>query len=197
MQDAPIKLAVIIGSVRGGRFSPTVARWFTRQAERHGGVEAELVDLADHPLPLIMPDFGEDLDAPTQSVVDGLAAKLAAADAFVVVTPEYNHSTSPALKNAIDWYLDEWKTKPVGLVSYGGQGGGLRAAEHLRQIFAEVHATTVRDVISFHNSWSDFEADGEPASPEGSEEAAKSLLEQLIWWGSALRDARAKTPYTS
>ncbi|MFD3976280.1 NADPH-dependent FMN reductase [Streptomyces cyaneofuscatus] len=196
MQDAPIKLAVITGSVRGGRFAPTVADWFAGQARKHGGIDVTQIDLVDFTLPLVMPDFGEEPEASTKEVVDRLGAKLAEADAFVVVTPEYNHSTSPVVKNAIDWYLDEWKAKPVGLVSYGGQGGGLRAAEHLRQIFAEVHATTVRDVISFHNSWADFEADGKPASPEGSETAAKNLLNQLLWWGIALRDARTKAPYT-
>ncbi|MFE0178751.1 NADPH-dependent FMN reductase [Streptomyces sp. NPDC059002] len=197
MPDAPINLAIIVGSVRGGRFCPTVADWFARQARAHGGIEVELIDLLDHPLPLIMPEYEEPADPATQAVVDALTAKLARADAFVVVTPEYNHSTSPVLKNTIDWFLDEWKAKPVGLVSYGGMGGGLRAAEHLRQIFAEVHATTVRDVISFHNQFSEFEKDGKPASPEGSEAAAKSLLDQLLWWGNALREARTKVPYTA
>ncbi|MEU6057065.1 NAD(P)H-dependent oxidoreductase [Streptomyces sp. NPDC047097] len=196
MPDTPIHLAIIAGSVRGGRFCPTVADWFARQARAHGGVEAELIDLVDYPLPLVMPGYGDVNDPGTQEVVDRLTTKLARADAFVVVTPEYNHSTSPVLKNTIDWFLDEWKAKPVGLVSYGGMGGGLRAAEHLRQIFAEVHATTVRDVVSFHNQFSAFEQDGRPVSPEGSEAAAKSLLDQLVWWGDALREARNKAPYT-
>lgn len=195
MPDAPISLAIIVGSVRGGRFCPTVADWFARQAHAHGGVEAELIDLVDYPLPLVMPGYEDVTDHGTQEVVDRLAAKLARADAFVVVTPEYNHSTSPVLKNTIDWFFDEWKAKPVGLVSYGGMGGGLRAAEHLRQIFAEVHATTVRNVVSFHNQFSAFGQKGRALSPEGSEAAAKSLLDQLVWWGNALRDARNKVPY--
>lgn len=196
MSEDAVKLAVIIGSVRGGRFGPTVARWFAGQAEKHGGVSVDLIDLVDHPLPLVMPPFGEEPDAGTKEVYEGLRVRLEAADAFVVVTPEYNHTTSPVLKNTIDWYLDEWKAKPVGLVSYGGMGGGLRAAEHLRQIFAEVHALTVRDMLSFHNAWDKFEQDGRPVSPEGSEPAAKALLDQLLWWGRTLREARARTPYT-
>ncbi|GAB3959142.1 NADPH-dependent FMN reductase [Streptomyces sparsus] len=196
MPETPIKLAVIIGSVRGGRFGPTVANWFVDQAEQHGGVTVDLIDLLDHQLPMIMPPFGEEPDAQTQAVYDGLQTRLADADAFVVVTPEYNHTTSPALKNTIDWYLDEWKAKPVGLISYGGMGGGLRAAEHLRQVFAEVHATTVRDMVSFHNAWDKFEHEGKAVCPQGSDGAAKSLLDQLVWWGNALRDARAKAPYT-
>ncbi|MGP3973010.1 NADPH-dependent FMN reductase [Streptomyces sp. 8N114] len=198
MSDAPIRLAVITGSTRDGRFGPTVADWFADQARQHGGVHVEPVDLVDYPLPTVLPDImvGAEPTAATQEVLDRLAAKLAAADAFVVVTAEYNHSVPASLKNVIDWFLDEWKAKPVGLVSYGGMGGGLRAAEHLRQIFAEVHAVTVRDMISFHNAWGAFEEGGKRVSPEGSDAAAKSLLDQLVWFGNALRDARAKVPYT-
>ncbi|MFP8960079.1 NADPH-dependent FMN reductase [Streptomyces nanhaiensis] len=194
MPENPVKLAVIIGSVRGGRFGPTVARWFAGQAERHGDVSVDVIDLLDHPLPLRMPPFGEEPDPETRQVRERLSARLAAADAFVVVTPEYNHTTSPALTNAIDWFMEEWTAKPVGLVSYGGMGGGLRAAEHLRQVFAEVHAMTVREMLSFHNAWDAFGEDGTTA-PEGSEGAAKALLDQLVWWANALREAREKVPY--
>ncbi|MGP3922538.1 NADPH-dependent FMN reductase [Streptomyces sp. 8N616] len=194
MSDKPIKLAVLIGSVRGGRFGPTVAHWFARQAREHGDVTVDVIDLLDHPLPLQMPPFGEDPQPETKAVRDQLSAKLTEADAFAVVTPEYNHTTSPALSNAINWFFDEWVAKPVGLISYGGMGGGLRATEHLRQIFAEVHAMTVRDVLSFHNAWEKFGEEGR-LSPDGSEGAAKSLLDQLVWWADALREARERTPY--
>ncbi|MCX5203218.1 NAD(P)H-dependent oxidoreductase [Streptomyces sp. NBC_00237] len=195
MQENPIKLAVIIGSVRGGRFGPTVAHWFVEQAKKSGDFTVDLIDLIDFPLPLEMPAFGVEPEGETKAVSDRLSARLHEADAFVVVTPEYNHTVSPALKNAIDWFLEEWSFKPVGLVSYGGMGGGLRAAEHLRQVFAEVHATTVRDMLSFHNAWGDFEKDGQPASPAGSEDAAVNLLKQVAWWADALREARTKGTY--
>ncbi|MEN8655960.1 NAD(P)H-dependent oxidoreductase [Streptomyces sp. 21So2-11] len=195
MPETPLKLAVIIGSVRGGRFGTTVANWFVGQAEKHGDVQVDVIDLLDYPLPLQMPAFGEDPDAATADVRARLSARLLDAEAFAVVTPEYNHTLPASLKNTIDWFMEEWTAKPVGLISYGGMGGGLRASEHLRQVFAEVHATTVRDMISFHNAWGSFEKDGEPISPEGSEGAAKSLLDQLVWWGDALREARAKHPY--
>lgn len=198
-ENSPVKLAVIVGSMRNGRFGPTVANWFVSQAEEHGGVSVDLIDLAEYPLPVIMPDFmsGGGPDDSTQEVLTRLSERLKPAEAFVVVTPEYNHSVPASLKNAIDWFFDEWKAKPVGLISYGGVGGGLRAAEHLRQIFAEVHATTVRDMLSFHHAWGDFAKDGSAVSPEGSEEAAKGQLEQLIWWGRALREAKEKYPYGS
>jgi NAD(P)H-dependent FMN reductase len=197
MSEQPVKLAIIVGSVRGGRFGPVVGRWFARQAESHGAVAVDVIDLLDYPLPVQMPAFGEQPEPQTGAAFVKLAAKLAAADAFAVITPEYNHSVPAGLKNAIDWYHDEWMAKPVGLISYGGMGGGLRAAEHLRQIFAELHAVTVRDMLSFHNAWAEFVKDSEPTSPEGSEAAAKQLLDQLVWWGEALRDAREKSPYTS
>ncbi|MGW7022515.1 NADPH-dependent FMN reductase [Streptomyces decoyicus] len=195
MTEGPLKLSVIIGSVRGGRFGPVVAEWFAEQAAAHPGVIVDLVDLRDHPLPVEMPAFGEDPAPETAAVQARLGARLAAADAFAVVTPEYNHTFPAALKNTIDWFLEEWAAKPVGLVSYGGMGGGLRAAEHLRQVFAEVHAMTVRETVSFHNAWDAFGSQGRSTGPEGSAAAAKALLDQLIWWGRALRTARAEHPY--
>ncbi|MCU1681785.1 MAG: NADPH-dependent reductase [Amycolatopsis sp.] len=197
MSEQPIKLAVIIGSVRGGRFGPVVAKWFARQAEEHDAVEVDVIDLLDFPLPLHMPAYGQQPDEQTLEVRNALSARLSAADAFVVVTPEYNHTVPAGLKNTIDWFMQEWMAKPIGLVSYGGMGGGLRAAEHLRQVFAEVHAVTVRDMISFHNAWGDFGGPGQPASPEGADAAAKKLIDQIVWWAHALRDAREKRPYTA
>lgn len=196
MSEQPVKLAVIIGSVRDGRFGPVMAKWFARQAEQYDAVAVDVIDLLDFPLPVHMPVPGQQLDPAVAEIRDPLAARLFAAEAFVVVTPEYNHSVPAGLKNAIDWFLEEWMAKPVALISYGGMGGGLRAAEHLRQVFSEVHAVTVREMISFHNAWAEFGMPGQPASPEGSVAAAKKLIDQIVWWGRALRDARERTPYT-
>ncbi|MCF6523831.1 NADPH-dependent FMN reductase [Streptomyces sp. JJ36] len=190
------RLAVIVASVREGRFGPVVAEWFARQATRHGGfAEVDLIDLADHELPLAFPAFGSDPEAEVLRVRDGLARRLDAADGFVIVTPEYNHSFPASLKNTIDWFKPEWQAKAVGFVSYGGMGGGLRAVEQLRQVFAELHAVTVRDVLSFHNAWDRFDAQGVPRDPEATAAAAKGMLGQLDWWATALREARARTPY--
>jgi NAD(P)H-dependent FMN reductase len=195
MSEKPLKIAVILGSVRDGRFGPVVAKWFAGRVEDHGGAEVDLIDLADYPLPLQMPQMGQPPAPEVGKVWWQLSQRLLAADAFVVVTAEYNHGIPASLKNAIDWYKEEWVAKPVALVSYGGMGGGLRAAEHLRHVFAELHAVTVRDMLSFHNAWGDFFADGAVVSPPGSEEAAKRLLDQLIWWAEALRTAREAQPY--
>lgn len=111
------------------------------------------------------------------------------------MTPEYNHSYPASLKNVIDWHNAQWHAKPVAFVAYGGLSGGLRAVEHLRQVFAELHATTIRDTVSFHGAWSQFDEDGSPKDPEGVNAAAKMLLDQLGWWAQALREARTARPY--
>ncbi|MGH3311263.1 MAG: NADPH-dependent FMN reductase [Streptomyces sp.] len=197
--DEPLRLAVIVGSVRAGRFGPTVSDWFAGQARTYGRYEVDLIDLAEaeHVLPVAFPDFGAALPPQVERVRSGLSRRLTAADAFVIVTPEYNHSFPASLKNTIDWFSGEWYAKPVGFVSYGGMAGGQRAVEQLRQVFPELHAVTVRETLSFHTAWERFAQDGRPRDEEGSNAAAKGLLRQLEWWAEALREARAKTPYTS
>lgn len=188
-----MRLAMIIGSTRAGRFGPTVASWFEERARAHAGFDdVDVIDLVEAALPDVLIDHGD----PTPEAVVALGARLAAADAFVVVTPEYNHSFPASLKTAIDWYRDEWQAKAVGFVSYGGISGGLRAVEHLRGVFAEMHTTTVRDSVSFHNAWSEFDADGALATHDA-DAAAKKLLDQLAWWARALNNHRAAHPYTA
>lgn len=186
-----IKLAVIVASTRRGRFAPVVADWFTDRAKQREDLEVDVLDLADLGLPDTLNGFGEE---PPPEVV-AVSPRLADADAFVVVTPEYNHSFPGPLKTAIDWHYTEWQAKPVGFVSYGGVGGGLRAVEQLRQVFAELHAVTVRDTVSFHGAWSRFDDNGEPLDRDEVDKAAATVLDQLVWWGTALKEARAKRPY--
>ncbi|TJZ73246.1 NAD(P)H-dependent oxidoreductase [Rhodococcus oryzae] len=186
----PLRLVVITGSTRDGRFGPTVTSWFTGLASSVSAMDLDVVDLADIELPVAHPAWG----AQPSASVAALGARLDVADAFVVVTPEYNHSFPAVLKNAIDLFREEWRAKPVGFVSYGGQGGGLRAVEQLRLVFAELHATSVRDSVSFHGAASVFDG-GRPVDPAISHSAGANMLEQLEWWGSALRSAREARPY--
>ncbi|MGH9210508.1 MAG: NADPH-dependent FMN reductase [Acidimicrobiales bacterium] len=190
MTTQPLSIAVIVGSTRAGRFGPTVANWFVTQAQVRDDMALDLVDLADVDLPPALPR------QPSPSVQDYIA-RLDRADGFVVVTPEYNHGYPASLKQAIDVAYHEWQAKPVAFVSYGGTAGGLRAVEQLRQVFAELHATTVRDTVSFHMAHTAFDAAGEPVDTSGCSTAAKSLLDQLAWWAAALRTARAVHPYSS
>jgi NAD(P)H-dependent FMN reductase len=197
MSSTPIKLAVIVGSTREGRFAPVVANWFTGQALQRDDMTVDVIDLAEHPLPVVLPAFGGSLAPEDAEALAAVTARLADADAFAVVTPEYNHSFPASLKNLIDWHNQQWHAKPVGFVSYGGLAGGLRAVEHLRQVFAELHTVTVRDTVSFHGAWARFDADGHPNDPDGCGGAAKTMLDQLTWWARVLRDAKAITPYNA
>ncbi|MEU1473247.1 NAD(P)H-dependent oxidoreductase [Streptomyces sp. NPDC005761] len=194
---SPLSLAVITASVRDGRLGPTPADWFTRRARARAEFDVHAVDLLAHPLPLVLPAPGQEPHADVVPHRNALRTALARSDAFVVVTPEYNHSFPAALKNALDWFLTEWAAKPVGFVSYGGLAGGLRAVEQLRPVFAELHAVTVRETVSFHTAWEAFDGGGEPLDAKSSEGAADLLLDQLRWWGDALRKARAEQPYGS
>ncbi|MEV0594815.1 NADPH-dependent FMN reductase [Nonomuraea cavernae] len=198
MSDQNLKLVVVLGSVREGRFGAMIAEWFTGEVRRHGRFDLDVLDLAEVTLPVALPADPDDLKVPGRRPAElaALAGRLAGADAFVVVTPEYNHSFPASIKHLIDWHFTEWQAKPVGFVSYGGMGGGLRAVEHLRGVFAEMHAVTVRHTVSFDRPWERFGADERPVDPDGPGGAAKMLLDQLGWWGSVLHDARLATPYT-
>lgn len=185
-----LRVAVIVGSTREGRFAPTVARWFIDQAGARPDMALDVIDLADVALPAAYPS------EPGAAAVD-YVARIDQADGFVVVTPEYNHAYPAALKQAIDLPTRQWRAKPVAFVSYGGISGGLRAVEQLRLVFAELHAVTVRDTVSFHNAWHRFDARGRLADPAGPEAAAKVMLDALAWWAHALRRARAAHPYAA
>jgi NAD(P)H-dependent FMN reductase len=181
-----LKLEIIVGSVREGRFGPTVVNWLAGQAREHGGFDVDIIDLADFDFPASMASSPD---------TDAFAQRIDAADVVVVVTPEYNHSYPGPLKTAIDAIGSPWHGKPVGLVSYGGMSGGLRSVEPLRVVFAEVHAMTIRDTVSFHGARKQFGSDGQPLDPVSVNAAAGVMLDKLEWWGIALRNARAIRPY--
>jgi len=180
-----LQLAVIIGSVRAGRIAPAVAGWFGMQLDQHDEFSPDVIDLAG----LSLPDC---LDGTGDAAV--FAKRLEAADGVVILTPEYNHGYPGALKTAIDTAREEWQAKPVGFVSYGGIAGGLRAVEQLRLVFAELHAVTVRQVVSLHWVHDMFEGNG-MLTDHRAPAAAHKMLEQLAWWARALRNARAEEAY--
>jgi NAD(P)H-dependent FMN reductase len=189
-------LVIVVGSVREGRFGPVVASWVAEQATAHGGFDVEVVDLADFEIPLSLPAASAKYagDAyPRPAGLATLAARLDAADAFVLVTPEYNHSYPAALKAAIDWHFTQWTAKPVAFVSYGGAAGGRHAVLHLENVLTELHAVTIRDGLAFPNYFVNWDA-GRPADPDAPG-YAKTLFNQLAWWATALQKARAEAPY--
>ena len=183
------RLALILGSTREGRLCDTVAAWAAQRAREAGGFEVDVID----PLAFDLPTRHEHEDGPA---LQALQQRLAAADAFLVVTPEYNHSYPAPLKFLIDSVYEAWLAKPVAFVSYGGISGGLRAVEHLRQVFAELHAVGMRDAVSFANVWEDIdESTGELRASGAAMQGMSRMLSRLHWWAEALRDARWHKPY--
>lgn len=183
-----VKIAIITGSTRPGRNNEAVAHWVYNLAGEHKDAEFELVDIADYHLPLldepIPPSFGQYSNEHTKK----WAEKIASFDAFVFVTPEYNHSTSGALKNAIDYLFREWNNKVAGFVSYGSAGGA-RAVEHLRLVMAEVMVATVRAQVML-SLFTDFENFSKFNPDPVHDQEVHTLIDQLISWGQALKSIR-------
>ena len=191
------KVLVIVGSTRPGRAADLVVPWVTSRARAHGGFEVEVADLRDWPLPIFTEHMGTigDINDPTYSepAVRAWNQKVKQADAFVVVTPEYNHSLPAVLKNAIDsvWLSFGFRNKPVAAVGYSSSiGGGVRAIEHLAHVFIEAEAVPLRNTVVIPFVRTAFGGDGEPVSPETGIRL-RVMLEDLAWWSSALETARA------
>ncbi|MEV0650756.1 NAD(P)H-dependent oxidoreductase [Phytomonospora sp. NPDC050363] len=182
--DGPLRLAVIVGSTREGRAGEDVAGWFTALAKAHGHFTVDVLDLALFDFPARLPGEATPEMARFTAAVEG-------ADAYAVVTPEYNRSFPASLKQAVDYGYDEWHAKPVGFVSYGYRDRGLYAVEHLRTVYAELHTVTVRDGVHLDL----LDTAGPHSSPEA-EQSAGRMLGQLAWWGRTLREGRAARPYT-
>ena len=174
-----IRIAIIIGSTRPGRNGEAVAKWVCKIAQNRTDAEFELV-----PMPPIMGQYSK----PHTKV---WAAKIGSFDAYVFVTPEYNHGTSGALKNAIDFLFAEWSDKAAGFVSYGGASGA-RAVEQLRLNLAEVQMATVRNQVLL-SMYTDFENFSVFKPDPRKETSVKEMLDQLIAWGGALTTLRKKT----
>lgn len=182
-----LNICVIYGSGRAGRFGDVVGDWLLKRLAERPDISIEIVD-------------PRELDISIQHQSDAPAAArlrevLDRSDGFIVLVPEYNRSYPAALKAVIDLAYAEWNAKPVAFVSYGGVSGGLRAVEHLRQVFAELHAVTVRDGVSFANPWQMQDEDGQFSPPAAAEQALDLALSKLSWWARALKTARSAAPY--
>ena len=181
-----IKIAT--GSTRPGRLNEQVAKWVFEQTKKRSDAEYELVDIKDYNLPLldepISPMQGKYQNEHTQK----WSSKIAPFDAFVFVTPEYNHATSAALKNALDYLYKEWNNKAAGFVSYGSAYGA-RAVENLRLIMGELQIATVREQVLF-SLFTDFKDFKEFQPKENHEKSLTTLLDQLVAWGKAMKTVR-------
>jgi NAD(P)H-dependent FMN reductase len=184
-----LRIAIILGSTRPGRKSKDVGEWVLALAAGRAGVSYEIIDLLDWPLPhldeAIPPSMGQYQNDHTKA----WAAKLGEFDGYIFVTPEYNHSTSAVLKNAIDFVYAEWNNKAAGLVGYGSLGGA-RAIEHLRGVCAELQIADVRQQVSL-SLFTDFENFSTFNPGPQHKESATALFGQLEAWAGALKPLRA------
>ncbi|MEZ0075911.1 NADPH-dependent FMN reductase [Planotetraspora sp. GP83] len=184
------KIAIILGSTRPGRNGEAVARWVYQVAAQRTDAEFELVDLLDYKLPHLDEAMPPSLGQYTQPHTLAWANKIASFDGFVMVTPEYNHSTSGALKNAIDFLYAEWNNKAVGFVSYGSVGG-TRAVEHLRLIAGELQMADVRSQVAL-SLFTDFENFSVFKPNDFQLESLTATLDQVVAWSTALAPMRAR-----
>ena len=191
------KLLVIVGSTRPTRAADLVVPWLAGKAAEHEAFETEVVDLRDWPLPFFGEHFGTigDINDPTYSepLVKEWNQKIKSADAFIIVTAEYNHSIPGRLKNALDtvWLSFGFRNKPVAFVGYSmGITGGARAIEHLAHVFVETESVPVRNSVIIPQVQAAFDENGQPVNPI-TDVAADIMLDDLAWWSAALEKARA------
>ena len=189
------KIAIIVGSTRKVRFADIPTAWIKAQAETHGALDVEVVDLRDFPLPFF-DEVASNAWVPSENdVAKAWQQKLAGFDGYIFVVAEYNRSITGVLKNALDQAYVEWAKKPMGIVAYGSVGG-TRAAEHLRLIGVELQMVPVRNAVhigggDFFKVHPGFGGTGNLADVEGSIGAsAKALLDDMAWWAGATKAAR-------
>lgn len=190
-----IRIGIIIGSTRPNRVGEGVAKWVFDQARKRSDAEFELVDIKDFNLPLLDEPVPPAMGQYSQPHTKRWAEKIATFDAFIFVSPEYNHGTSGALKNALDFLYKEWNNKVAGFVAYGS-AGGTRAVEQLRLIMAELQIATVRSqvALSLKTDFENFKT-FKPADYHLGN--LNTLIDQIISWGTAFSGLHQETAATT
>ncbi len=194
MKTDLINIKIIAGSTRQGRFSDKAAAWIYDELKKEQEVNAEILDLRDFDMPFfneaVSPSFKQ--EAYKNEAVTRFTEKIAQGDAFVIITPEYNHSISAVLKNALDWVYQEWNNKPVAFVSYGSVGGA-RAVEHLRLIAIELQMVPIRNAVHipgeqyFQALFGKMDVKDLFAQQK---DKVQAMISQLLWWAKVLKNAR-------
>jgi NAD(P)H-dependent FMN reductase len=186
------RLMIVIASTRPGRSGLPIGEWFTAQAQKQAAFDVDVVDLAELGLPFMDEPNHPRLRRYTQQHTKDWSVRVDAADAFVFVTPEYNHGYGAALKNAIDFLHVEWAYKPVGFVSYGGVAAGTRAVQQLKPVVAVLKMVPIMEAVSipFHSQFLD--EDGVVQANETMEQAAILMLDELARVEEALRPLRTQ-----
>lgn len=190
-----LNILVLYGSVRTDRQGIKAARFITNQCHARS-YETTLIDPKEHPLPLLDRMYKEYPPGQAPEVLENLAGKIKAADAFVIVSGEYNHSIPPALSNLLDHFLEEYFWRPSAIVSYSaGAFGGVRAAMQLRAMLGELGMPSIPTIFPVPKVQDAFDDQGNPSDPAAFQRAAR-FLDELNWYAQALKEARkAGTPY--
>lgn len=183
-------LMIVIGSTRPGRAGLPIAQWFRDRAIAHGGFEVRVADLAEINLPFMDEPNHPRLRQYTHQHTKDWSAQVEAADAFVFVSPEYNHGIPAPLKNAIDYLSQEWQYKPLGLVTYGGISGGTRAAQMIKPIATVLKMMPIPEAVAIPFFSQFLDEEGVVQGNEQMETSAKVMLDELIRWQAALRPLR-------
>jgi len=191
---ASLNIKVIAGSTREGRFSDKAATWIAEEIKKQKGIAVEVLDLRDYDMPFfnepMSPSFKQ--EPYKNEAVARFTKKIEEGDAFVLVTPEYNHGTSGVLKNALDWVYQEWNNKPVAFVSYGSVGGA-RAIEQLRLNVIELQMAPIRNSVHIPGEQYFPVLFGKMEAKELfalQSDKAEVMITQLLWWTRALKKAR-------
>lgn len=197
MTDDKLTIKVILGSTRPNRFSEHAAAWITNIAKQRKELDVEVLDLRDYPMP-----FFDEPRSPSglkredykNETVKKWWDKITEGDAFIVVAPEYNNSIAAVLKNAFDYVYAPWNKKAIGFVSYGSVGGG-RSVQQLRQVAIELQMAATRGGVNIFAPWALLDEKGalKGGALDEYERSANGLLDQIIWWGNALKTARAQS----
>ncbi len=186
-----LKIKVIIGSIRDGRFADKPAMWIAEEAKKLEDAEVEVLDLKDYPMPFfaeaVSPSYLQ--GSYDNEVVQKWTAKIEDADAFIIVSPEYNHATSGVLKNAMDYVYKGWNNKAVGFVSYGSASGA-RAVENLRLIAGELQLADVRAAVLIPGGYAFGQMEWKPEADESLMRSSQTMLTQVMNWGKALKTMR-------
>lgn len=186
-----MKMQIILGSTREGRYGERVAKWVFSEALKRTDFKVELIDLRDFNLP-----FYQESKSVTSlngnysvDIAKKWSEKIQQGDGYIIITPEYNHSFPAVLKNALDYLYSEWNKKPVSFVSYGGSASGARAVEQLRLVAIELQLAPIREAIHFPLMYRPFDEVGELQDESFNIKLGK-MFDQLIWWARALKEAR-------
>lgn len=191
-----LRCGIIVGSTRPGRLGASVASWVAKGFEGRPDIEARVLDLRDFDIPY----YEHDKPAsrlPDEELPHPWAREIKRCDCFIVVAPEYNHGFPAVLKSALDAVYHPWVRKPMAIASYGGWSGGSRAAEQLRLVACELQMAPVRSAVVIQFAYNHFDAEGGAKEMDATLPSLTAMIDDLVWWGSALKDARERVPVGS